>query len=77
MDYTSSQIKVEGISRALGQKNKGCAAAKTCDFEPDIKLIDDEQITTLYETSCRKQAKEDPTIAHLNEIDYEAKRLQV
>lgn len=54
-------------------------AAKTSDFEPDIKLIDDEQaaITTLHETIRRKQAKEDPAIAHLNEMDFEAKKLEV
>jgi hypothetical protein len=74
-------IQVEGNSRALGSKTKGVRgpAAKTSDFEPDIKLIDDEQaaITTLHETIRRKQGKEDPAIAHLNEIDYEAKRLEV
>lgn len=74
-------IQLEGNSRALGQKSKGVRgpAAKTSDFEPEINLIDDEQaaLTTLHETIRRKQAKEDPALAHISEGDYEAKRAEV
>jgi hypothetical protein len=74
-------IKLEGNSRALGQKAKGVRgpAAKTSDFEPEINLIDDEHaaLTTLHETIRRKQAKEDPALTHIAEGDFEAKRAEV